>query len=654
VWSFTVEPLGYPIEGVTATSNADSHPGAGPENTVNGSGLNADDQHSTESADMFLGSPGADPIYLQYEFDRVYKLHQMLVWNYNVQFELLLGFGVKDTTIEYSENGADWTVLGDVTLNQATASPDYEANTTVDFGGVAAQFVKLTVNSGFGMMGQFGLSEVRFLFIPAQAREPQPEDGAADVSVDAMLAWRAGREAVSHEVHLSTDPNALALIDTTSETTVDPGTLDLGTTYYWQVDEVNEADEISVWTGSVWTFTTQAFFVVDDFESYDDEENRIYDTWLDGFVNGTGATVGYFEAPFAEQTIVNSGRQSMPLFYDNAGVATSEADLDLAQDWTASGIRSLAIAFAGAVGNGGQLYVKINGVKVAYDGDAGDIASVSWLAWNIDLSTVGGNLSSVTSLTIGIEGAGAAGVVYIDDIRLYPQAPEYYTPTDPGNTNLAGHWDFDEGAGAVAADVSGNGHDGTIVNATWQAGQIGSALKFDGMTAYADIPAAAWTTIDQQATVAVWMYVDSSVTQNPFTFAAFQNPAAGNTRVMSVHVLWGDTLYLDTGGDATGYDRISKPAQSGDYADAWIHWAFTKNAETGEQKIYRNGILWHSGTGLTRAMTGVTAFILGANAAATGDFWNGAMDDFRLYNKELSPEEILWLAGRSTPVAKPF
>jgi hypothetical protein len=219
---------------------------------------------------------------------------------------------------------------------------------------------------------------------------------------------------------------------------------------------------------------------------------------------------------------------------------------------------------------------------------------------------------------------------------------------------MAGYWDFDEGTGTVAADLSGNGNDATIVDATWQDGQIGSALKFDGMGAYADVPAAAWSTIEQQATVAVWMYVESSVTQNPFTFAAYQNPAAGSTRVMSAHVLWGNTLYLDTGGDATGYDRISKPARPDDYADAWIHWAFTKNAETGEQKIYRNGILWHSGTGLTRTMTGVTAFILGANAAATGEFWNGAMDDFRLYNKELSPEEILWLAGRRTPVGKPF
>jgi hypothetical protein len=183
---------------------------------------------------------------------------------------------------------------------------------------------------------------------------------------------------------------------------------------------------------------------------------------------------------------------------------------------------------------------------------------------------------------------------------------------------------------------------------------MGSALAFDGMSSYVDIPAAAWNTIEQQATVSVWLYVDSSITQNPVTFAAYQDPGNGQTRVFSTHVLWGGTLYLDTGGDTANYDRINKAATAADYADAWIHWAFTKNAETGEQKIYRNGVLWHSGTGLTRTMTGVTVFTLGANAARTAEFWNGQMDDFRLYNTELSQEEILWLAGRTSPVVKPF
>jgi hypothetical protein len=382
---------------------------------------------------MWLGSPGgADPVQIQFAFDQVYKLHEMLVWNYNSMFEPVLGFGLKDVTVEYSVDGVEWITLGDVTLAQATALPSYTANTTVTFDGVGAQYVRLIVNSGYGMLSQYGLSEVQITYIPAQAREPEPADGAVDVSVDTALAWRAGRDAVSYDVSLGTDPGALPLVDTVSGTSYDPGALDLGTTYYWQLTAVQDTES---WTGLMWSFATQDYLVVDDFESYDDEDNVIYDAWIDGWVNETGSTVGYLVAPFAEQTIVNSGKQSMPLSYDNTAVATSEAEFELSQDWTASGIASLSLSFYGDADNTGQLYVKINGTKIDYDGPAVNLTRPSWQTWNIDLSTAG-NVSNVSSLTIGIEGAGASGVVYIDDIRLYPEVQADIAPdiTGAGDT----------------------------------------------------------------------------------------------------------------------------------------------------------------------------------------------------------------------------
>jgi len=439
VWSFTTEPFAYAIANVIATSNGVSEDASGPQNTVNGSGLNDADQHSTVSGDMWLaGAPADEPLYIQYEFDRVYKLHQLSVWNYNVQFELILGFGLKGVTVQYSENGADWTALGDVEFAKATASPAYTANTTVEFEGVPAKYVRLTVNSGWGMMGQFGLSEVRFTYVPVQAREPQPADGATDVSVGAPLAWRAGREAASHQVYLGTDPETLALAGTVGASSYTPDGLNLGATYYWRVDEVNEAEATSVWAGDLWSFTAQEYLVVDDFESYTDDledGGAIFDTWLDGWVNNTGSTVGHINAPFAEQGIVHGGRQSMPLFFDNTSAAVSEADLELSANWSLYGVKSLSLYFYGAAGNTGQLYVKINGTKVAYDGPAINLARPSWQLWSIDLSQVG-NVSNVRSLTIGIEGAGAKGVVYIDDVRLYPEVLDYMSAdvTGAGDT----------------------------------------------------------------------------------------------------------------------------------------------------------------------------------------------------------------------------
>jgi hypothetical protein len=349
VWSFTVEPFAYPVANVVATSNGVSEAGFGPERTIDGSGLNADDQHSMESEDMWLAIPGADPLMVQYDFDSVYKLHELLIWNYNVQFEPMLGFGIKDATIEYSADGETWTLLGDVELAQAAAMPDYTPNTTVAFEGVPVQHVRLTVNSGYGPLGQFGLSEVRFMFIPAQAREPQPDDGDTGVLVGTDLTWRAGREAVTHDVYLATDPEALALVDSVGETSYTPGNLEFGLDYYWRIDEVNETDAVSVWEGPLWSFSTQEYAVIDDMESYDDEENRIFDVWLDGFVNGTGSTVGYFEAPFAEKAIVNSGGQSMPLAYDNSiAPFYSEAELDLGtMNLTGNGADTLRLHISG-------------------------------------------------------------------------------------------------------------------------------------------------------------------------------------------------------------------------------------------------------------------------------------------------------------------
>jgi hypothetical protein len=55
--------------------------------------------------------------------------------------------------------------------------------------------------------------------------------------------------------------------------------------------------------------------------------------------------------------------------------------------------------FHGAEGNTGQLYVKVDGSKVVYDGDTGDIAKVEWNQWNIDLASLGIDLQNVTRVS---------------------------------------------------------------------------------------------------------------------------------------------------------------------------------------------------------------------------------------------------------------
>jgi len=69
-----------------------------------------------------------------------------------------------------------------------------------------AKSVRITANSNWGgpIFNQYGLSEVRFLYIPVNAREASPDSGATDVELDVTLRWRPGREVAGHGSGLNT------------------------------------------------------------------------------------------------------------------------------------------------------------------------------------------------------------------------------------------------------------------------------------------------------------------------------------------------------------------------------------------------------------------------------------------------------------------
>jgi len=439
VWQFDTELEGYPIPGTLITATASSsQAGSGPENTINGSGLDAQDGHSTLAADMWQSASGAaKPVWIQYAFDRAYKLDEMWVWNYNGDLEYAVGFGLKEVTVEYSLDGSAWTALGNVTFNQGASAPHYTHNTTVDFKGTVARYVRLTVNSSYGSGVRHGLSEVRFLYIPTYARQPHPEPAATEVDTDVVLTWRAGRDAASHSVYLSTDQQTVetgtALVGTVSENLYTPGTLDLDRTYYWKINEVNAAEPIPSWEGRVWDFTTQEYYLVDGFETYNDNKDAglaIWQTWVDGYgTTDNGVQVGHNPPPYAERDTVHSGRQSMPFYYGNGGSATrSEAvrTFDPPQDWTRGGVRALVLYFQGGSENTGRLYVKINGTQVVYNGAATDLAKPFWIQWTVDLTQVSTDLKQVRTMAIGVDNGGS-GMLFFDDIRLYREAPQQAT-----------------------------------------------------------------------------------------------------------------------------------------------------------------------------------------------------------------------------------
>ncbi len=268
---------------------------------------------------------------------------------------------------------------------------------------------------------------------------PTPADGAMDVSAAATLTWLPGYGAVTHQVYFSdafADVNeAAAAADKgiQEETAFTPEDLEGLAMYYWRVDEQLAGGVVKA--GPVWSFTTIGS--IDDFESYlDDFEtgDAIWEVWIDGLTNGTGAIVGNFDPPFAETTIVHGGLQSMPVDYNNiVEPFYSEAELPLApsQDWTAGGAGVLVLFVRGnSTNDAAPVYVALEdtsgNVHAVTHPDPALATSRDWVRWPIPFSEfadAGVNMARIKTLYIGVGDrenpqADGTGRIYIDDISL--------------------------------------------------------------------------------------------------------------------------------------------------------------------------------------------------------------------------------------------
>jgi len=285
---------------------------------------------------------------------------------------------------------------------------------------------------------------------PGAAGNSQPANGAVNVQHTQILSWTPAEQAASHHVYFGMDKEAVENATTISpeykgnqslgSESYDPGRLDWLTTYYWRVDAVYAANPNNPVKGLVWSFTTADFLLVDDFESYTDNDadgQAIWQSWIDGFgVAGNNAQVGYLLPPYCEQTIVHGGAQSMPLLYANeAGTTNSEVMLTLIspRDWTAEGVGQLSLWFRGrSVNTAEPLYVAVansTGAPAVIVNDNAQAAQVgSWTEWSIPLQSFadqGIDLIDVDTFALGLgtkagmPAPGGSGTMYIDDIRLY-------------------------------------------------------------------------------------------------------------------------------------------------------------------------------------------------------------------------------------------
>ena len=286
---------------------------------------------------------------------------------------------------------------------------------------------------------------------PGLAWDPSPANRSTpDIRQATPLSWSPGDRVAQHDVYFGTDKDAVDNADASDASGIYRGRQNLASytpsegvawgsgPYYWRVDEFNTDGTIA--KGRIWSFTVADFLLVDDFETYTDNDadgGAIWQHWLDGFgVNTNGSQTGYTLPPYAERAIVHGGGQSMPLQYNNtAGVSNSEVELTLIsskRNWTEQGVTELSLWFRGDAANAAEpLYVAVSNATgspaiVPYP-DPAAATTGTWIEWPIPLQALadkGINLANIDKIAIGLGATGGAapggsGTIYVDDIRLY-------------------------------------------------------------------------------------------------------------------------------------------------------------------------------------------------------------------------------------------
>ena len=545
VWSFRIEPYSYAVENITATASSLNDDTMGPEKTIDGSGLDDNDQHSTTEADMWLSSlMGPEPTWIQYDFDAVYKLDKMLVWNSNQALESVVGYGAKDVTVEYSTDGTTWEVLGEFEFAQAPGEPTCTADTMVDFAGAAVKSVKLTINSNWGdLLAQYGLSEVRFLHIPVRPTNLSPASGTSDLEPPVALSWRPGREAVTYDIYLGTDENNLPLVVSVTESSYEAA-VEPDATYYWKVVAVNEDADPPAWESEVMSFGTTAL----PKDPGTDHLTHQY-TFEDGTANDSvgeahGTLMG--DAVVVDGSLVTDGVDDW-MEMDGAAIAINTYTTGLTLEmWSTQGPEnqsySLTASFGGTWDNGfGKDYLGISTTRgnevsrammantpdqdapwadeVGVDGPELNDALVHQyiltiddpaadgsgeLAYYVDGvlqgtaplngTTISGLSNDFVYLGKGVYSVDAEVACKIHKFSIYNRALSLgevrylaaTTPKDPGTANLTHQYTFEDG---TANDSVGEAH-GTLMGDAAVLGPLDS-LVMDGVDDWMEMDGAA-------------------------------------------------------------------------------------------------------------------------------------------------------------------
>ncbi|MFQ5405717.1 MAG: LamG-like jellyroll fold domain-containing protein [Candidatus Micrarchaeia archaeon] len=241
-------------------------------------------------------------------------------------------------------------------------------------------------------------------------------------------------------------------------------------------------------------------------------------------------------------------------------------------------------------------------------------------------------LVTVAALIVG-EQAAKSGDALERNIE-HQQTELCYAPeaAERGQT-LVASWRFDEGAGTVAKDSSGNENHGTLNgNPQWTDGKLGKAIEFDGVGDYVEVPSSTSLDIDGKSfTISMW------VKPNDFANKVLLGKCDTYALRSCFHVVILDSTWLRLGFYMDDLDVIHESS-----IGEWTHYAFRYDTDINEQTIFVNGVFKGSEpTGGDLDGTDNRVLKIGKLADQTTSVFNGVIDEVRFYSKALSQEEIL-------------
>lgn len=217
--------------------------------------------------------------------------------------------------------------------------------------------------------------------------------------------------------------------------------------------------------------------------------------------------------------------------------------------------------------------------------------------------------------------------VYPANIAMHfaPQA------ADSGPSGLVAHWKFDEGSGSTTADSSGNGNTGTISGATWTtSGKYDDALDFDGTNDRVNVSDDDSLDLTTGLTIAAW--VNRGTAGDEYETVVFKNNS-GNSDL--VYLMYSES---NTNQPGIWVNSSNFCKGTGLSTGTWIHLAVTYDGSN--LKVFEGGTQVGESCSYTTAINTSTGQLSIGGNSIWGEYFDGIIDDVRIYNRALSASEI--------------